>query len=343
MRLLVLIAVLTYATLQVSAESSVDLIRKRFASNNLSSVQKQIRSFFNSPVSEFTIPSKKIDYFKSENWYVFGEKNSISKYIPNKLKNFELKDKKVAVFYLHPAIYWGPQRWNTEINDRSNRIVENLLLVNQVSIFAACCDVFVPKRRSASLPAATDKSGSGEKAVLLDYADSKAAFEAFLDINKGKPFILAGHSSGSGMMALLINDFQKTEEFRRLIVAYLPGWNIRNNHFKNLKGCEGPDQIRCYLSWNTTMHNTDPMFKGEENLFCSNPITGKQGNESVPFEKSLGAMSFADYAFSDIRKEKDRQLKKLEGYVNCEDGNLIVRDNPLSQFPSRFFNLHSYD
>ena len=164
----------------------MDLIRKRFASKNLSSVQKQIESFFNSPVSEFTIPSKKIDYFKSENWYVFGEKNSISKYIPNKLKNFELKDKKVAVFYLHPAIYWGPQRWNTEINDRSNRIVENLLLVNQASIFAACCDVFVPKRRSASLPAATDKSGSGEKAVLLDYADSEAAFEAFLEINKGR-------------------------------------------------------------------------------------------------------------------------------------------------------------
>ncbi len=342
-RLLVLIALLTYTSVKVTAKPSVDLIRERFASDKVSSVQKQIESFFNSPVSEFSTPSKEINYFNSENWYVFGEKNSISNYIPNKLKNLELKDKKVAIFYLHPGIYWGPQRWNTDINDSSNKIVENLVLVNQVSIFAACCDVFVPKRRSASLPAAADKSGSGEQAVLLDYADSKAAFEAFLEINKGKPFILAGHSSGSGMMALLINDFQKTEEFRGLIVAYLLGWSIRNNQFENLKGCESPEQIRCFLSWNTTMHNTNPMFKGEENLFCSNPITGKRGNKRVPFEKSLGAMSFADYAFSDIRKEKDRQLKKLEGYVNCEDGNLIIRDNPLNQFPSRFFNLHSYD
>ena len=81
----------------------------------------------------------------------------------------------------------------------------------------------IPKRRSASLPAAADKSGSGEKAVLLDYADSKAAFEAFLEINKGKPFILAGHSSGSGMMALLINDFQETGEFRRTESIHHPG------------------------------------------------------------------------------------------------------------------------
>ena len=29
--------------------------------------------------------------------------------------------------------------------------------------------------------------------------------------------------------------------------------------------------------------------------------------------------------------------------IYCENGNLIIRDNPLSQFPSRFFNMHSYD
>ena len=343
MRLLVLIALLTCISIQVSAKSSVDFIRERFALIDLSPAGKKIKSFFISPSSDFRSPSEEIDYFNSQNWYVFGEKNPISKYIPEKLKDMELKDKKVAVFYLHPAIYWGPQRWNTKINDSSNKIVENLLLVNHASIFAACCDVFVPKRRSASLPAFVDKSGSGEKAALLDYADSKAAFEAFLEINKDKPFILAGHSGGSGMMALLINDFQKTDEFKRLIAAYLPGWSIRNNHFENLEGCKNPEQTKCYLSWSTTMHNTTSMFKDEENLFCSNPITGKQGNESIPFEKSLGAMSFADYAFSDIRKEKDRQLKKLNGYVSCENGSLIIKDNPLSQFPSRFFNLHSYD
>ena len=77
------------------------------------------------------------------------------------------------------------------------------------------------------------------------------------------------------------------------------------------------------------MHNTTSMFKDEENLFCSNPISGKQGNESIPFEKSLGAMSFADYAFSDIRKEKDRQLKNLKGFVYCEDGHLIIKDQKI--------------
>ena len=92
MQLLVFIALLTCISIQASAKSSVDLIRERFASKNLSSVQKQIESFFNPPVSEFKTPRKEIDYFNSENWYVFGEKNSISNYIPNKLKNLELKE-----------------------------------------------------------------------------------------------------------------------------------------------------------------------------------------------------------------------------------------------------------
>ena len=329
--------------MQVSARSSEELIRERLALTILSPVQKKIKSFFRSPFAEFKSTNEQIDYFNSNNWYVFGQENNISKYIPRSLKKLELEDKKVAVFYLHGAIYWGPERWNTKINDSSNRLVESLILVNKVSSLSACCDIYVPKRRSAGLPAYADKTGSGEKAILLDYADAKAAFKVFLEINEDKPFILAGHSSGSSLMALLINDFRTKDELKNLIVAYLPGAIIRNNHFENLKGCESPEQTKCFLAWNTTMYDTAPMYKDEKDLFCSNPISGEQGNEKIPFKKSLGAMSFSDYAFSDIRNEKDRQLKKLNGYASCENGNLIIKDTPLSQFPSRFFNLHSYD
>ena len=63
MRLLFFIALFTCISIQVSAKSSVDLIRERFASVNLSSAQKQIESFFNPPVSEFRITRKEIEIY----------------------------------------------------------------------------------------------------------------------------------------------------------------------------------------------------------------------------------------------------------------------------------------
>ena len=91
------------------------------------------------------------------------------------------------------------------------------------------------------------------------------------------------------------------------------------------------------------MNNSTPIWKGENNLFCSNPISAKRSNEKISFKRSLGAMPFSNYSSSDLRDEKKRQLKKLEGIAHCKDGHLIVEGDPLSQFPFRFFNLHSYD
>ena len=67
MRLLVLITLLTCISVQVSAKSSVDLIRERFESADLSPAGKKIKSFFIPPSSEFRSPNEEIDYFNSEN------------------------------------------------------------------------------------------------------------------------------------------------------------------------------------------------------------------------------------------------------------------------------------
>ena len=327
----------------VSAKSSEELIREKLNRTYLDHFQKQISMYIRPPLTDFKAPQEKVDYLNPKNWYLFGDENTLSKYIPNKLNQLELEEKEVAVFYLHPSIYWGTEKWNTTIDDKSNRIVEELLLINQASIFSACCQIYAPKRRSAHTYSSIDRSGSGERAILLDYHHSREAFEVFLKIHKDKPFILVGHSGGSAMLALLINEFQDKKEFSHLVVAYLLGWNIRNDHFRSLAGCKHMMQTKCFVGWNATMNNSTPIWKGEKNLYCSNPISAEPGIEKIPLTRSLGSMSFTDYASSDIRDEKKRQLKNLEGYVQCKDGHLIIEGGPLDSFSARYFNLHSYD
>ena len=57
----------------------------------------------------------------------------------------------------------------------------------------------------------------------------------------------------------------------------------------------------------------------------------------------MGSMPFGEISTADLKDEEQRQLIYLDGNVQCKDGSLYINNNPLSDFTSRFFNLHSYD
>jgi len=324
-------------------ENIKDILQKRDALETTKSQQK-IQMFLSPPINELATELKKIDYSLPENWYVFGDKNPINHYIPNDLKNLELVDKRVSVFYVHPSIYWGFEDWNASIESSSSLIVKDLLLVNQASVFSACCEVFAPRYRSANLYAFGDKTGKGSHAIYLAFQDVENAFMEFLRINKGKPFIIAGHSQGTNLSTLLIKKYQKKPEFDSMVAAYLIGYVVTNNQFDTIKSCTSQSQTNCYVGWNTTLENTIPMIDSVDDLLCVNPLSGSQNEEQVALSEALGSMTFEDYATADIKDEEDRQLIYLdEGKVGCSKGNLFVRETSLKQFPSRFFNMHSYD
>ena len=320
-----------------------DILKERDASE-LTKGQKKIQMYFSPPINELGTEFKKIDYSLPENWYVFGDNNAINHYIPNDLKYLELQDKSVSVFYVHPAIYWGFEDWNTPIDSSSSLIVKDLLLVNQASIFSACCEVFAPRYRSANLYAFGDKTGKGSDAIYLAFQDVENAFIEFLKINKGKPFIIAGHSQGTYLSTLLIEQYEKKPEFDSMVAAYLIGFVVTKNQFDTIESCTSHAQTNCYVGWNTNLEKTTPMIDSVNDLLCVNPLSGSQNEEQVALSGALGSMTFEDYATADIKDEEDRQLIYLdEGKVRCSNGNLFVRETSLKQFPFRFFNMHAYD
>ena len=71
--------------------------------------------------------------------------------------------------------------------------------------------------------------------------------------------------------------------------------------------------------------------------------------DSLTYAGNLSSLKtiekYSNYFFlkEDIRDEKKRQLKNLEGFVQCKGGYLIIESDDLTQFSARFFNLHSYD
>ena len=295
------------------------------------------------PSLPFEEQTNVMDYANTENWYVFGRTNNLESFVPRKFHHLIEHPKKAAVFYVHPATYWGA-KWTVDEKTISQDVVKKLLLINQASAFAACCDIFAPKYRQAHIYSFFDPSRNESfKSMQIAYSDVVSAFTVFLSNIGERPFYLVGHSAGSEYLRRLIKEKEKEKNFQNnLIAAYLVGFNINTNEFEYIPVCKTFEDVNCYLGWNSTMENTNPMFSGKS-LACTNPLSWESDEKTVALTNSKGAMPFTSWVYSNLTAEKDRKILTLEGFVKCHNNNLFILGNKLKDFPQRTMNLHSYD
>jgi hypothetical protein len=110
----------------------------------------------------------------------------------------------------------------------------------------------------------------------LAYNDVKRAFLKYLELeNQDKKIILAAHSQGTlHAIRLLKEVILPNEKIKnKLILSYLVGMPVENN-FKNFYPCENPDDMNCYMSWNTFGNNFNP-YDNEVygDVLATNPVT----------------------------------------------------------------------
>lgn len=126
--------------------------------------------------------------------------------------------------------------------------------------FASVCKIYAPMYRSMTLGAVAVAStgGSVEGPGLTALADVRRAWrEYLLRQNKGRPFVLIGHSQGSLMLQQLIaRDIEGKGEARRMKLAILPGFNLLvpqgravGGTLKQIPACTAPAQTGCVLTW----------------------------------------------------------------------------------------------
>ena len=94
------------------------------------------------------------------------------------------------------------------------------------------------------------------------YNDIRRAFiEYFNEKNNGKNFIIASHSQGSYHAVRLLNEliFKRKDMSEKLLLSYLPGMPIEDV-FDEIDECKNPDEVDCFLSWNTFGKGYIPFF-----------------------------------------------------------------------------------
>jgi hypothetical protein len=255
------------------------------------------------------------DYSKPQYWAALPDRLDAADAVP---ENDPFGDRQatapVDVFFLHPTTYREIDYWNAPLDDAgTNAWTDESVIARQASVFNACCRVFAPRYRQASSAGVyAPPEKRPQEAYRFAYGDARAAFLHYMKHwNKGRPFIIAGHSQGAGLTQFWLEEFGADPKLRRQLVAVYPiGIPFGEGALARLPGgglrvCGNPTDTGCLVTWNAFDRGGDPsgwrksaQQRYEQRygttagsaIVCVNPLTFDLAKPVAPAAWNLGAL-----------------------------------------------------
>ncbi len=175
------------------------------------------------------------------------------------------KDPPVDCFYVYPTVS-RDQGLNSDL-EMSEEVAA---AAAQAARFSSACKVYAPKYRQmtlasiAAFAAGQDVTGP----ALLAYGDVVAAWRDYLaNRNRGRPFVLIGHSQGTlHLIQLIAREIENNAPVAsRMKLAILPGFNVMvpqgklvGGDFKKIPLCSSPGQAGCVIAWTSFREKNVP-------------------------------------------------------------------------------------
>lgn len=161
----------------------------------------------------------------------------------------------VDCFYIYPTVdLTGPVGNHTDFSDVSPMLVP---LMNQAAWFSGICTVYAPLYRQITI--LTYTTPQKDRYLEVAYEDVREAFRYYMDrYNRGRRFVLMGHSQGSTMLRMLLQrEFDGNPGLRsRLIAALLVGGDVLvpqgqtvGETFQNIPLCTSEEENGCVIAY----------------------------------------------------------------------------------------------
>jgi hypothetical protein len=225
------------------------------------------------------------------------------------------KDPPIDCLYVYPTV--SDQKstiTNLEIDD-----VLRSIALYQAARYSEVCKVYAPVYRQVTLAALFGQAPTPTpEQRALGAADVTAAFNEYMSkYNKGRGFVLIGHSQGSFVLRSVMPKLVDTKPAvrKKLLSAILLGGNVLvkqgkdvGGDFKNIPACRTDKQLGCVMAF-STFGPTDPpadarfgrtTTAGDE-VLCTNPAKLRGGSAKLdpifptkPFAKgTIGSATLA--------------------------------------------------
>ena len=196
------------------------------------------------------------------------------------------------VFYVHPTTYMDTRDgMNARLdNAEANKGAESAFQ-RQATVFQDTCNTYAPRYRQAAIKVLSLSGKEREKYLRTGMEDVHKAFAYYLKhYNKGRPYILAGHSQGSQVLRDFLFKYGKLVDNKKLIAIYAIGYTITAEDIKKIGFplAVSADQVGGIITWNTAGKNgKSPVV--EPGALCINPLSWTDSHVEQPKTKNIYA------------------------------------------------------
>jgi hypothetical protein len=163
----------------------------------------------------------------------------------------------IDCFYVYPTVS-GQMTGNSNLQIDPE---ERSIALYQAARYSQYCRVFAPMYRQVTLAGIGQGKPTTPPSAALALSDVRSSFQTYLrKYNRGRGFVLIGHSQGSFVLRQLIaKDVDPKPAVRRLLVsAILMGGNVLvkkgkdiGGDFKHIPACHSATQIGCVIAFST--------------------------------------------------------------------------------------------
>lgn len=299
------------------------------------------------------------DYSLAANWAATAASEGSAATIPPGASP-RLSVRNADIFYIHPTTDRRLDRDNQPLDDSAvNAWTDASVIARQASAFNRCCNVFAPRYRQATIGSSRSSKERREAAMALAYTDVLAAFDHYMaHQNRGRPFVLVGHSQGAAHLERLLVDRVDGRPLQdKLVAAYVVGIGFTEGLFgrlySSLSICDTPRQTGCVVHWNSMQTNGAAKSTIEQaasnyrsrfgvndgaTILCVNPLSFDRSKPLRDKRHSDGAVQGApdDTPVGPV----------IKGAVaaRCENGLLMVEADPtLGLTPLANGSMHYHD
>ncbi|MBP5531549.1 MAG: DUF3089 domain-containing protein, partial [Lentisphaeria bacterium] len=208
------------------------------------------------------------------------------------------------VFYVYPTLFADKKRPRMNWRDNPKLRAKTVAFATaQTGIFGDKARVFAPFVRQLDYTRCLSELRPGRDWRIsrwLDpgFHDTWAAFQYYLEhLNRGRPYILIGHSQGAMDIYSMMLRTREVAVERGFVAAYLPGLPRLSEEqiaSDRLTAATGETDLGVVIVWNTQAPGVDnPFFTGNK-TYCINPLNWRTDATSADKTENLGAF-FYDY------------------------------------------------
>ncbi len=233
---------------------------------------------------------------------------------------------KVDIFYLYPTAWSNSDTMPVicSIDNSSMLTMAPQAFARQATAFDTIANIYAPLyRQNNSSPVNRWNVIAG-----IPTMDATAAFDYYIKhFNKGRPFILLGHSQGATILTNLLSGYLKNnpQVYAKMIAAYIIGSPITKeylNENKHLKFANGPDDTGVIISWNTEapdITGVNPVLYGMVGIVI-NPINWKKDQTQATVEEGLGSLFPLppSFTFVPVPQCADARVDTTKGVLICK-------------------------